>query len=133
MSAGTSSWSRIASASSIVMRGLRLHSRHTEGDALITTDGLRRSVTVLSPQIERAKSSSMYRFIPSTTLTTVMRNMTPMITPRTAKKLLSFCARIWASASRIASRAYMARQTAAVRLATSLSMRPSRSVRMRSA
>src|SRR3972149_6954382 len=46
-----------------------------------------------------AKSSSMYLFMPSTTLTTVIRNMTPMITPTTAKKLFSFCARIWPRAS----------------------------------
>src|SRR5690606_30891681 len=50
----------------------------------------------------------MYLFMPSTTLTTVMRNMTPMMTPRTAKKLLSFCARIWFSARSTPSRTLIA-------------------------
>jgi hypothetical protein len=64
-------------------------------------------VRVFSPKMVLAKSSSMYRFMPSTMLITAMRNMTPMITPITLKKLLSFWARICASASRMASRGLM--------------------------
>src|SRR5690606_3116920 len=45
--------------------------------------------------------------MPSITLTTVIRNMTPMITPTTAKKLLSFCARICAKARRMPSRTFI--------------------------
>src|SRR5687768_11410165 len=51
-----------------------------------------------------AKSSSMYLLIPSITLTTATRNMEPMKTPISAKKLFSFCAQIWPRARRIPSR-----------------------------
>src|SRR5688500_4076866 len=53
------------------------------------------------------RSSSMYVFKPSITLTTVIRNMTPMMTPSTPKKLLSFCARIIPRARKIPSRSFM--------------------------
>ena len=45
----------------------------------------------------------MYRPMPSTIETTAMRNITPMVTPISVKKLFSFWARIWARASRTAS------------------------------
>src|SRR5688500_1973124 len=42
--------------------------------------------------------------MPLMTATTAMRNMTPIVTPRSVKKLFSFCARICDSARRMASR-----------------------------
>ena len=57
---------------------------------LIWTEGARLTVMVLRPKIWLAKSSLMYRSIPSTTLTTTRRNMTPIMTPRREKKLFSF-------------------------------------------
>src|SRR6266849_2007996 len=42
--------------------------------------------------------------MPSTIDTTAIRNITPIVTPRSVKKLFSFCTRICASASRMASR-----------------------------
>src|SRR6266542_471694 len=41
--------------------------------------------------------------MPSTIDTTAMRNITPIVTPSRVKKLFSFCTRICASASRMAS------------------------------
>jgi len=55
-----------------------------------------------------ANLSVMYRFIPCTTETTAMRNITPMNTPTIEKALFSFCARrVW-RARRIASKKGMA-------------------------
>src|SRR6476661_1519891 len=42
--------------------------------------------------------------MPSTMETTAMRNITPIVTPSSVKKLLSLCARIWVSARRMASK-----------------------------
>src|SRR5687767_6332332 len=42
--------------------------------------------------------------MPLMTATTAMRNMTPIVTPRSVKKLFSLCARICDSARRMASR-----------------------------
>src|SRR5687768_11036885 len=42
--------------------------------------------------------------MPLITATTAMRNMTPIVTPRSVKKLFSLCARICDSARRMASR-----------------------------
>src|SRR5580692_1572229 len=42
--------------------------------------------------------------MPSTTDTTAIRNITPMVTPSSVKKLFSFWTRIWSSASRSASK-----------------------------
>src|SRR5436190_24343515 len=50
------------------------------------------------------KACSTYRLIPSTIDTTAIRNITPMVTPRSVKKLFSFWARICARASRMLSR-----------------------------
>ena len=58
------------------------------------TLGERLSVTVFTPKTSEVKSSRTYRSRPSTTVTTTMRNITPRITPRRLKKLLSFCVRI---------------------------------------
>ena len=51
----------------------------------------------------------MYGFIPSTMVTTAIRNMTPISTPTMEKLLLSFCAQIMRSASRMASKNAMVR------------------------
>src|SRR4051812_14350419 len=53
-----------------------------------------RSSKVLAPTSVLANRSTMYRFIPCTTDTTATRNITPMRTPTSEKKLLSFCVRI---------------------------------------
>ena len=66
--------------------------------------GKRRSVKVFTPRNLAAKSSSMYFDIPFTIDTTAIRNITPMVTPSSVKKLFSFCTRICVSASRMASR-----------------------------
>ena len=83
------------------MRGRRCHSRQVES---VTSpkdmSGMRRSVNVLTPRIFAANSSVMYRLIPSTIETTAMRNITPIMTPISVKKLLSFWTRIWARARR---------------------------------
>jgi len=50
------------------------------------------------------KSSSTYLLIPSTIDTTAIRNITPIVTPSSVKKLLSFCTRIVARARRMDSR-----------------------------
>src|SRR5579859_6742774 len=42
--------------------------------------------------------------MPPTIETTAIRNVTPIATPSSVKKLLSFCTRIWARASRMASK-----------------------------
>jgi hypothetical protein len=47
-------------------------------------------VKVLTPKKLPAKSSSTYFCIPSTIEITPTRNITPIITPRRVKKLLSF-------------------------------------------
>src|SRR5688572_4198517 len=83
------------------MRGRRDHSRHVESVTSPTkTSGIRRSVKVFTPRMRAANSSVMYRLIPSTIDTTAMRNITPIMTPRSVKKLLSFWTLICARASR---------------------------------
>ena len=44
----------------------------------------------------------MYRVIPATIDTTAIRKVTPIVTPMTVKKLLSFCTRMVSKASRTA-------------------------------
>ncbi len=51
-----------------------------------------------------AKLSVMYSFMPSTTETTAIRNVTPMKMPMTEKLLFIFCVQMTRSASRTASR-----------------------------
>src|SRR5215218_3658005 len=46
----------------------------------------------------------MYAPMPSTIDTTAMRNITPMVTPSSVKKLLSFCTRMVERARRTASK-----------------------------
>src|SRR5687767_9599622 len=83
------------------MRGRRCHSRQVES-VMSPKDmsGMRRSVNVFTPRIFAANSSVMYRLMPSTIETTAMRNITPIMTPISVKKLLSFCTLIWARARR---------------------------------
>ena len=52
--------------------------------------GCGRRLNVLTPRNLPAKSCSTYRFIPVTTATTAIRNMTPIVTPSSVKALLSF-------------------------------------------
>ncbi len=61
--------------------------------------GKRRKVKVFTPRNFAAKSSSMYFDIPFTIDTTAIRNITPIVTPRSVKKLFSFCTLICMSAS----------------------------------
>src|SRR5829696_3240223 len=68
-----------------------------------------RSSNVLAPMRVLANRSTLYRFMPCTTDTTAMRKVTPISTPISEKKLLSFCARTVASAIRTASRSSMLR------------------------
>ena len=49
-----------------------------------------RSSKVFAPTSVLANLSTMYRFIPCTMETTAMRKVTPMRTPTSEKKLLSF-------------------------------------------
>ena len=53
-----------------------------------------RSSKVLTPISALANWSSMYTFMPCTMDTTAMRKVTPISTPISEKKLLSFCARM---------------------------------------
>ena len=62
-----------------------------------------RSSKVLAPTRVLANRSTMYRFMPWTIDTTAMRKVTPISTPISEKKLLSFCARMVRSAIRTAS------------------------------
>ncbi len=62
-----------------------------------------RSLKVFRPISVLAKRSSMYTFMPCTMDTTAIRNITPISTPMSEKKLLSFWARIAPIAIRIAS------------------------------
>jgi hypothetical protein len=73
-----------------IERGLALHSSHSSRVVLFPNQGYRRSVNVLAPRSRPAKSSSMYLLIPSTIETTAMRNITPIVTPISVKKLFSF-------------------------------------------
>ena len=56
---------------------------------VVPNQGKRRSVNVFTPSMRPAKSFSMYWLIPSTIETTAMRNITPIITPSSVKKLLA--------------------------------------------
>jgi len=77
------------------MRGRRRHSSQTSSVTLpVTILGRCRSSNVFAPISVLANRSTMYRFIPWTIETTAMRKVTPIITPRSVKKLLSFCTRI---------------------------------------
>ena len=67
----------------------------------------------------------MYTFMPCTIDTTAIRNVTPISTPISEKKLLSFCARMVFSASRTASSKGI-RPPRAPDWVTSLSTVPSR-------
>ena len=62
-----------------------------------------RSSKVLAPMSALANRSTMYRFMPCTIDTTAIRKVTPISTPMSEKKLLSFCARIVRSAMPTAS------------------------------
>src|SRR5690349_19223408 len=73
----------------------------------ICTSGNCRSRNVFTPRSVPANLSVMYRFIPCTTDTTAIRNITPMNTPMMENALLSFCARMVSRASRTASRKAM--------------------------
>src|SRR5687767_2872752 len=66
--------------------------------------GLWRSSNELTAMILPTSSSRMYRLIPPTIETTAMRKVTPIVTPRRVKKLLSFWTLIWLRARRTASR-----------------------------
>src|SRR5512140_3428361 len=100
--------SRTAFASSTVICGRRCHSRHVASvTSPMLKSGKRRSVNVFTPRNLAAKSSSMYFDIPFTIDTTAIRNITPIVTPSSVKKLFSFCTRICVRASRIASRSDM--------------------------
>lgn len=59
---------------------------------------------VFTPKMEPARSSSTYRFIPSTMVITAIRKVMPMITPSREKKDLSLWAQICERASRTPSR-----------------------------
>ncbi len=104
---GRVSRSRRYWASSNSTGGRRAQARRCSSLVLIWMS-VRRSVTVLRPKTCSAKSSLMYWSRPSTTLTTTMRNITPITTPRTLKKLFSFWLWIWPKASRIPSQTCMA-------------------------
>src|SRR5260221_4792031 len=67
------------------------------------TPGRKRTVKVFTPNSLPAKSSFMYLSIPLTIAITPIRKVTPMKAPTHEKKLLSFWARVWASAILIAS------------------------------
>ena len=77
----------------------------------------------------------MYRFMPWTIDTTAIRNVTPMSTPISEKKLLSFWARMVRSAMRTASKkgTQARRHAAATWVTRSTSTRPSRSTTTRRA
>ncbi len=87
------------------MRGRRRQVRQVESVTLpICTSGNCRSRNVFTPRIVPANLSVMYRFMPCTTDTTAIRNITPMNTPTMEKALFSFCDRMVCRARRMASK-----------------------------
>ncbi len=86
------------------MSGRRWYSRQASSVSLGVKSGRRRKLYVFTPMILPAKSFSTYWLIPSTIETTAMRNITPIMTPSSVKKLFSFWTRIVSSARRMASR-----------------------------
>src|SRR5690349_1780403 len=77
------------------MRGRRRQASHTESlTAPVMMLGRCRSSNVLAPIRVLANRSTMYRFMPCTIDTTAIRNVTPISTPISEKKLLSFWARM---------------------------------------
>src|SRR5215207_6552599 len=78
--------------------------------------GVRRRLNELTAISLPIRSSCMYRLIPPTIETTAMRNVTPIITPITVKKLLSFCTRMVSQAIRTACRNDMGRMTLRARV-----------------
>src|SRR5574338_411109 len=86
------------------MRGRRAHARQVSSVMFsMTMLGRCRSWKVLMPTSLSANCSSMYTFMPCTMETTAIRNVTPMSTPISEKKLLSFCAQMARRAMRTAS------------------------------
>ncbi len=87
------------------MRGRRIHASQVSSvTSPVTMLGRWRSSKVFAPMRVLANRSTMYRFIPWTIETTAMRNVTPIRTPISEKKLFSFCARMVRNAIRTASR-----------------------------
>src|SRR5689334_25402932 len=77
------------------MRGRRRQASHTESlTAPVMMLGRCRSSNVLAPMSVLANRSTMYRFMPCTIDTTAIRKVTPIRTPISEKKLLSFWARM---------------------------------------
>src|SRR5689334_21523455 len=77
------------------MRGRRRQASHTESlTSPVTMLGRCRSSNVLAPISVLANRSTMYRFMPCTIDTTAMRKVTPISTPISEKKLLSFWLRM---------------------------------------
>src|SRR6185437_8557995 len=85
------------------MRGRRRHSARV---AWVTSptwkSGVRRRLNELTAMILPIRSSFIYRLIPATIDTTAMRNVTPIVTPITVKKLFSFWTRMVSQARRTA-------------------------------